>query len=185
MKTPLASTGIFWHKLNARLINKDKLSNLNLVYRVCLFFFWLSPSWYLSIFPWCFKTKPLRQPALKIIFIYRWSRKVNAEIYSVKISPNLSLLSDEYHYRHFNNRTRQMYKLLSSSICLVSKYAAMLSCQPHGTDQYQPLFLVENIETRLSVDVRSSSTSHYKPLETLGYFKYKSMFTLSGEKLKL
>ena len=90
---------------------------------VC-FFFWLSPSWYLSIFPWCFKTKPLRQPALKIIFIYRWSRKVNAETYSVKISPNLSLLSDEYYYRHFNNRTRQMYKLLSSSICLISKYAA-------------------------------------------------------------
>ena len=126
---------------------------------VC-FFFWLSPSWYLSIFPWCFKTKPLRQPALKIIFIYRWSRKVNAETYSVKISPNLSLLSDEYYYRHFNNRLRQMYKLLSSSIRVVSKYAAWLSCQPHGTDQYQPLFLVENIETRLSVDVRSSSTSH-------------------------
>ena len=61
----------------------------------------------------------------------------------------------------------------------------IITCIVYNAHVNQPLFLVENVETRLSVDVRSSSTSHFKPLETLCFFKYKSMFTLSGEKLKL
>ena len=44
--------------------------------------------------------------------------------------------------------------------------------------------LIKNIETRLTVVARSSSTSHFKALKKLCFHKYKSRFKVLAEKLK-